>query len=146
MCNKQEVTILVVEDNPGHAHLIKKNLRRLNITNYIHTVGDGQQALDFVFGADGLAQPLLMLLDLNLPVLDGYQVLERIKADERTKQIPVIILTTTDDPGEVSRCYQLGCSVFMTKPVNYKQFSEALGKLGLFLSVIKMPEGGKPNA
>ncbi len=146
MYSVQEVTILLVEDDLGHARLIEKNLRRSNITNEVVTVGDGQQALDYLFG-DGEyvesehASPLLVLLDLNLPVLDGYQVLQRMKADERTKRIPVIILTTTDDAREVSRCYELGCNVYMTKPVDYTQFSEAIRKLGLFLSVVTIPDG-----
>jgi CheY-like chemotaxis protein len=134
----QEITILLVEDDPGHARLIEKNLRRSNIMNKIVTVGDGQRAVDFLFDKDCL-WPLLVLLDLNMPVLDGYQVLERIKANERTKRIPVVVLTTTDDAREVSRCYDLGCNVYMTKPVDYQQFSDAIRKLGLFLSVVTMP-------
>ena len=105
MDNNQEVTILLVEDDPGHVRLIEKNLRRSNITNEIVTIGDGQGAVDFLFGAGQYAaseppRPLLVLLDLNLPVLDGYQVLQHMKADEHTKSIPVIILTTTDDKQE----------------------------------------------
>jgi CheY-like chemotaxis protein len=84
----------------------------------------------------------LVLLDLNLPALDGYQVLERMKNDERTKRIPVIILTTTDDSREVARCYELGCNVYVTKPVDYEQFSEAIRKLGLFMAVLMIPDGG----
>ena len=140
----REVAILLAEDDPGHARLIEKNLRRANVTNPIITVGDGQAALDYLFDRAATdAQPnpaLLVLLDLNMPVLDGYQVLERMKADERTKRIPVVILTTTDDPREVSRCYDLGCNVYVTKPVDYEQFSEAIRKLGLFLSVVAIPE------
>jgi CheY-like chemotaxis protein len=146
MDNSQEVTILLVEDDPGHARLIEKNLRRSNITNEIVTIGDGQGAVDYLFGAGQDAgteppRPLLVLLDLNLPVLDGYQVLQHMKADERTKSIPVIILTTTDDAREVARCYELGCNVYMTKPVDYERFSEAIRKLGLFLSVVTVPNG-----
>ena len=141
MPNLPEVTILLVEDDPGHARLIEKNLRRANLTNSIVTVTDGQQAIDYLFN-NGRAQSLLVLLDLNLPVLDGYQVLERMKADERTKRIPVIILTTTDDTREISRCYELGCNVYITKPVDYEQFSEAIRKLGLFMAVLMIPEGG----
>lgn len=144
--NAQIVTILLVEDNPGHARLIEKNLRRSNITNDIVTVGDGQQALDYLRGEGeytehGQTTPLLVLLDLNLPVLDGVQVLKRMKADERTKRIPVVVLTTTDDAREVSRCYDLGCSVYITKPVEYDQFTDAIHKLGLFLSVVTVPNG-----
>jgi CheY-like chemotaxis protein len=139
MC-KEEVTILLVEDDAGHARLIEKNLRRSNIANDIIKVSDGQQALDYVSGGDP-PSPLLMLLDLNLPVLDGYQVLERMKADERTRRIPVVILTTTDDHREVSRCYDLGCNVYVTKPVDYQQFVQAIRKLGFFLSVVTVPNG-----
>ncbi len=146
MSSGQEVTILLVEDDPGHARLIEKNLRRSNITNDIVIITDGQQVLDYLFGKGEYAggehaSPLLVLLDLNLPVLDGYQVLQRIKADDRTKCIPVVILTTTDDAREVSRCYDLGCNVYVIKPVDYAQFSEAICKLGLFLSVVTVPNG-----
>jgi CheY-like chemotaxis protein len=107
---------------------------------------DGQQAIDYLFN-DGdskhgpINEPMLVLLDLNLPVLDGYQVLQRIKNDERTKHIPVVVLTTTDDSREIERCYELGCNIYITKPVEYEQFSEAIRKLGLFLTVVKVPNG-----
>jgi CheY-like chemotaxis protein len=148
MTRKQEVTILLVEDDPGHARLIEKNLRRSNITNEIITVTDGQQAIDYLFGEGRYMSaqhpsPMLVLLDLNLPVLDGYQVLRRMKGDERTKHIPVVVLTTTDDTREVARCYELGCNVYITKPVDCEQFSEAIGKLGLFLAVVTVSTGKK---
>ncbi len=144
MTNKQEVTILLVEDDPGHARLIEKNLRRSNITNEIVMAFDGQEAIDRLFGEGKYAgcqrpSPMLVLLDLNLPVLDGYQVLRRMKGDERTKHIPVVVLTTTDDAREVARCYEFGCNVYVTKPVDYEQFSEAIRKLGLFLAVVTVP-------
>ena len=146
MPHKQEVAILLVEDDLGHARLIEKNLRRSNITNDIVIVNDGQQAIDYLFGeGDYLGnkphKPILVLLDLNLPVLDGYQVLQRMKGDDRTKRIPVVILTTTDDVREVERCYDLGCNVYVTKPVDYEQFSDAIRKLGLFLTVVTIPDG-----
>ena len=146
MIDRQEIAILIVEDDPGHARLIEKNLKRSGITNAITAVSDGQQALDYLFGEGAFAgqtlpASLLVLLDLNMPVLDGYQVLERMKADERTKRIPVIVLTTTDDAREVARCYELGCNVYITKPVDYTKFSEAIGKLGLLLSIVTVPEG-----
>jgi CheY-like chemotaxis protein len=140
--DKKSVTILLVEDDPGHARLIEKNLRRSNIMNEIINVSDGQQAVDFLFGVEGESKkpsPLLILLDLNIPVLDGYQVLKRIKADERTKKIPVVILTSTDDDREIRKCYELGCNVYVTKPVDYEHFADAIRKLGLFLSIIQMP-------
>ncbi len=141
MINLDAVVILLVEDDPGHARLIEKNLRRANLLNELIVVTDGAQALDFVFHRGDFAsrensKPLLILLDLNLPVLDGYQVLQRLKADDATKTIPIVILTTTDDPREVARCYELGCNVYVTKPVEYEHFSEAIRQLGLFLSVV----------
>jgi CheY-like chemotaxis protein len=141
MDSHQHVTILLVEDDPGHALLIEKNLRRANIANTIVKLDNGQKAVDFLFKDEGgLRDPLLILLDLNLPVLDGYQVLKIIKNDERTRQIPVAILTTTDNPHEVKRCYELGCNIYITKPVEYEQFSGAIQTLGLFLSIVKVPE------
>jgi CheY-like chemotaxis protein len=142
----QDVTILLVEDDPGHTRLIEKNLRRANIKNEIVFATNGQEALDYLFREGGYADNkhtshMLVLLDLNLPVLDGYQVLERMKNDDRTKRIPVVILTTTDDSREVRRCYELGCNVYITKPMDYEQFSEAIRKLGLFLLVATMPNG-----
>jgi CheY-like chemotaxis protein len=146
MSNIQAVTILLVEDDPGHARLIEKNLRRSNITNKIITFNNGQEAVDYLFKLGKYAEsdhdsPLLVLLDLNLPGFDGYQVLQRMKQDERTKRIPVIILTTTDDAHEVAKCYNLGCNVYITKPIDYAQFSQAIRKIGLFLSVVTVPDG-----
>lgn len=146
MSADQPVTILLVEDDPGHARLIERNLRRAHITNEIVTLSDGQQAVEYLFKERAYAEashamPLLMLLDLNLPRLDGYQVLARLKTDERTKHIPVIILTTTDEPHEIERCYALGCNVYLTKPVEYEEFAEAIRKLGLFLSIVQIPLG-----
>jgi len=141
----QPVTILLVEDDPGHALLIEKNLRRAGIANDIIVLDNGQKAVDYLFKegdfrASSYPAPPLILLDLNLPVLDGYGVLRKIKSDERTRPIPVIVLTTTDNPQEVSRCYELGCNVYITKPVEYDRFCEAIRNLGLFLSIVKVPE------
>jgi len=149
MSTEQMVTILVVEDDPGHARLIERNLRYSNIANTIVKLTDGQQAVDYLFGEGEydsdphFASSLLVLLDLNLPVLNGFQVLKRMKADDRTRHIPVIMVTSSDDTRDVAKCYELGCSVFLTKPLmDYEQFSEAIRKLGLFLSVVKVPQGG----
>jgi CheY-like chemotaxis protein len=142
----REVTIVLIEDDPGHALLIEKNLRRSKISNDIRILGDGEQAAAFLFGDGAEASrergaALLVLLDLKLPKVDGYEVLERMKADERTRRIPVVVLTTTDDAREVRRCYDLGCSVYITKPVDYDRFAEAVRNLGLFFSVVTIPEG-----
>ena len=144
MAVNQSVTILMVEDDPGHARLIEKNLRRAGVSNKIIHLDDGQKAIDFLFSSgvyvdDPQPAPFLVLLDLNLPILDGNQVLQRIKTDGRTKSIPVVMLTTTDTPHEISRCYELGCNVYVTKPVEYEKFCEAIRNLGLMLSLVKIP-------
>lgn len=143
-----EIVILLVEDDPGHALLVRKNLQRGGVNNPLIHLSDGQQALDFLFcsgeyAGQQLPHPLMILLDLNMPVIDGYQVLQKIKNDARTKNIPVVVLTTTDNPQEISRCYDLGCNVYITKPVEYDKFSEAIKSLGFFLSIVKVP--GEPT-
>lgn len=145
MAVNQSVTILMVEDDPGHARLIEKNLRRAGVSNKIIHLDDGQKAIDFLFNYSNHAAgphpvPFLVLLDLNLPILDGNQVLQRIKSDQKTKRIPVVMLTTADTPHEISRCYELGCNAYVTKPVEYDQFCEAIRNLGLMLSIVKIPD------
>lgn len=143
--NSQNATMLLVEDDPGHARLIEKNLRRAQVMNKLVLLQDGHQAINYLFGVNhpqldpGSWSLVLVLLDLNLPGLDGFQVLERLKSDPRTSHIPVIVLTTTDDPYEVQRCYDLGCNIYVVKPVEYTQFSETIQKLGRFLSVVTIP-------
>ena len=139
--------ILLVEDDPGHARLIEKNLRRSSVTCEIVKLTDGQQTLDYLASGKGAASPgTVVLLDLNMPGLSGYQVLERLKAQERTRAIPVVILTTTDDSAEIKRCYDLGCNAYVTKPVDYEQFSEMIRRLGLFLTIVRAPEGHRWGA
>jgi CheY-like chemotaxis protein len=145
MENHESVTILLVEDDPGHATLIEKNLRRAGIANTIVAVGDGQKAVDYLFKRNAYQHddhpvPILILLDLNMPVMDGYQVMKILKSDERTRAIPIVVLTTTDTPQDISRSYDLGCNVYITKPVEYEKFSEAIRSLGLFLNIVKIPE------
>ena len=89
------------------------------------------------------SQSLLLLLDIKMPRVDGVEVLRQLKADPRTALIPVIMLTTTDDPREIQRRYELGCSVYITKPVDYQGFVEAIKRLGLFLQVVRLPENGR---
>lgn len=146
MTNITDITILLVEDNPGHASLVKKNLSRANISNEIVTIDNGLDAVNYLFDGQGDltpegSSPLLILLDLNLPGLDGLQVLSRIKSDSAARHIPVIILTTTDNPQEVEQAYELGCNVYITKPVAYEQLSKAIQQLGLFLQVVSLPRG-----
>ena len=136
------IRILLVEDDPGHAFLIKKNLRRGGILNEIIHIDNGQSAIDYLSAApyqQGRYEGLVVILDLNLPVLSGYQVLERIKSDDQMKKIPVVILTTTDIPQEIDKCYQLGCNIFITKAIQYDELCTAVRNLGLLLSIIKVP-------
>ena len=137
------VTIVAIEDDPGHARLIEKNIRRAGVANDIVAFSDGASAMAYLFGdADGPpgANPMLVLLDLNLPDIGGIDILARIKSDERLKRTPVVVLTTTDDKTEIQRCYDLGCNVYITKPVNYESFANAIRQLGLFFSVIQVPQ------
>lgn len=137
----EAVKIVMVEDDHGHAKLIEKNIRRANINNEIRHFADGGSALDYLFSPEILANgPLLILLDLNLPDMSGIDILSRVKGDDRLKRAPVVVLTTTDDKVEIDRCYDLGCNVYITKPVDYEAFAGAIRQLGLFLSVIQAPE------
>jgi CheY-like chemotaxis protein len=143
--NANPVTILLIEDDPGHARLIEKNVRRAGVNNTIVPFTDGTSALEHLFGLDAagrrkVALPVLVLLDLNLPDMSGTDILARIKADELTRRAPVIVLTTTDDKQEIQRCYDLGCNVYITKPVEYESFAVAIRQLGLFLAVMQVPE------
>ena len=137
------VKIVMVEDDEGHARLIEKNIRRAGISNAIKHFTDGTSALDFLFHhPEGPAMngPALVLLDLNLPDMSGTDILTKIKAEPALKRVPVVVLTTTDDKVEIQRCYDLGCNVYITKPVNYESFAQAIRQLGLFLSVIQVPD------
>jgi len=139
----QPVTIVMVEDDEGHARLIERNIRRAGISNAVRHFSDGTSALDYIFnGHDGpnLNGPALILLDLNLPDMSGTDILAKIKSAPALKRTPVVVLTTTDDKVEIQRCYDLGCNVYVTKPVDYESFADAIRQLGLFLSVIQVPE------
>ena len=142
MNSQQTVGIVMIEDDEGHARLIEKNIRRAGISNDIKHFTDGTSALDYLFNdPTGPAHngPALVLLDLNLPDMSGTSILEKIKQDEALHRTPVVVLTTTDDKVEIQRCYDLGCNVYITKPVNYESFADAIRQLGLFLSVIQVP-------
>jgi CheY-like chemotaxis protein len=141
--DQKPVTIVMIEDDEGHARLIEKNIRRAGISNEIRHFTDGTSALDYLYNAEGGPAkngPALILLDLNLPDMSGTDILSKIKAEGPLRRTPVVVLTTTDDKVEIQRCYDLGCNVYITKPVNYESFAQAIKQLGLFLSVIQVPE------
>lgn len=141
---ERPVEIVMIEDDEGHARLIEKNIRRAGVNNPITPFTNGTDAINYLFGADGTGlanrgKPLLVLLDLNLPDTTGVEILGRVKGNDHLKCIPVVVLTTTDDAVEIQRCYDLGCNVYITKPVNYDNFAHAIRQLGLFFSVIQVP-------
>ncbi|MCC8956362.1 response regulator [Bradyrhizobium sp. Pear77] len=138
------VTIIMIEDDEGHARLIERNIRRSGVNNEIIPFTNGTEAVTYLFGKDGSAveregHALLILLDLNLPDMTGIDILKRVKENKHLKSTPVVVLTTTDDSQEIKRCYELGCNVYITKPVNYESFANAIRQLGLFFSVIQVP-------
>ncbi len=140
----KEVIILVAEDDEGHAELIRKNLARAGVANRIMHFRDGRETVDFLFRrGSGLhresGEAYVLLLDIRMPKLDGLEVLQQIKADGELCKIPVIMITTTDDPREVEHCHTLGCSSYITKPIEYESFVHAIRQLGLFLAVVKVP-------
>ncbi len=139
MNSQDGATILLVEDDPAHARLIERNLRRNHFQNEIVHVEDGLKALDFINHFNTRTSPLLVLLDINLPILSGYQVLQRLKENPHTNHVPVIVLTTTDDERDVQRCYELGCNFYIAKPINYEKFTETIATIGQFLTVIQVP-------
>ncbi len=139
------LTILIVNDDEGHAILIRENLVAAGLTNRMEHFRDGQAILDFLFEPTGKARrrrdgSYLVLLDIRMPKVDGIEVLRRIKTDPELKQLPVIMLTTTDDARDVARCHQLGCSIYIQKPVDYDKFAEAIRRLGLFVPLLLVPE------
>ena len=138
------VTIIMIEDDEGHARLIERNIRRSGVNNEIVPFTDGTTAVRYLFGSDGSGldhkgEALLILLDLNLPDMGGIEILQRVTENNHLKSTPVVVLTTTDDSQEIKRCYELGCNVYITKPVNYESFANAIRQLGLFFSVIQVP-------
>ncbi len=141
---KKEVVILIAEDDVGHATLINKNLERAGITNTIIHFRNGEKTLDFLFKKgegphceSGI--PYVLLLDIRMPGIDGIEVLRQIKGDERLKKMPVIMITTTDDPRVIEESHNLGCNHYIVKPVDYESFFSAVRQLGLFLQVVEIP-------
>lgn len=140
-----EVVILIAEDDLGHARLIQKNIERVGLRNPIIRFENGQDLMDFLVGEGPGPHrepdtPYLLLLDIRMPKLDGIEALSRIKREPRLRKIPVVMLTTTDDPREVERCHDLGCNNYIVKPVDYDKFADAIKQLGMFIALVQIPE------
>ena len=139
------VEILLVEDNPNDMELALHALKKHNLSNHIETVRDGAEALDFIFGAGAFAGrdvadgPRVILLDLKLPKVDGLEVLRRVKADPRTRRIPVVVLTSSSEERDIVESYDLGVNSYITKPVDFEQFTEAVRTLGLYWLLLNQP-------
>lgn len=140
------IKILLVEDDDGHARLVERNLRKVNLANPIDRVRDGIEALEYLRneGAfsdrDRYSRPRMVLLDINMPRMDGIEVLEHIKADAELRCLPVIMLTSTDNQSEIDRCYRAGANGYVAKPVNIVSLGEKLQRLGMFLQIVELPQ------
>jgi two-component system response regulator len=144
--NPNSIDLLLVEDSQYDAELTIRELKKHHIANNMVHVQDGEQALDFIFGTGKFAgirdivfTPKLVLLDIQMPKVDGIQVLQKIKSDERTKKIPVVILTSSKEDPDIQRCYALGVNSYIVKPVNFERFSEAIRNLGFYWLLLNQP-------
>ncbi len=135
MPTSQAVDILLVEDNPDDAELAIRALRKSNLANHLLHLQDGQEALDYLFN-DQNNKPKLVLLDLKMPKVDGIEVLRKLKADERTRTIPVVMLTSSKEERDIVETYKLGVNAYIVKPLDFEQFGKAVGQLGLFWLVL----------
>ena len=142
MVNYKELIILIAEDDDGHAELIQEGLKDSGVCNQLIRFSNGEEVWNYLSGVGDFTQnkdkSYLLLLDISMPKMDGVEVLKRIKSNDELKDIPVMMLTTTDDPREVEYCYKLGCSVYITKPVDFQKFTITLQRLGLFIQVVKI--------
>lgn len=145
MSEAKALEILLVEDNPDDLEMTLRALRKANLANHIHVVRDGAEAVDFIFcqGAHAARKienhPKCILLDLKLPKLDGKEVLKRIKSDERTKKIPVVVLTSSNEQTDLVETYRLGVNSYIVKPVNFESFAAAVQQLGMYWLLLNQP-------
>lgn len=140
-----EVEILIVEDNPHDLELTLRSLKRHNLANHVQVANDGEEALQFLFGEGAYAgrntdfTPRLLLLDLKLPKVDGLEVLRVIKADSRTKAIPVVVLTSSREDQDVVESYRLGVNSYIVKPVDFDNFADSVANLGFYWLLLNQP-------
>ncbi|MCI0540882.1 MAG: response regulator [Verrucomicrobiales bacterium] len=145
MVNADAVEILLVEDNPQHVELTLRALRKYNLANHVLVAKDGAEALEFIFATGTYSQrriengPKVVLLDLKLPRVDGLEVLRRIKSDERTKAIPVVVVTTSEQEQDVVESYKLGANSYIVKPVSFDKFVQAVSELGFYWMLLNKP-------
>jgi CheY-like chemotaxis protein len=146
--NDHVIELLLVEDNPQDLELALRALTKAKLSNHIQVARDGAEALEFIFcegphAARRITEgPKVILLDLKLPKIDGLEVLRRLKADPRTKTIPVVVLTSSKEQSDVIESYQLGVSSYIVKPVNFERFSEAVREVGLYWLLLNQPPTG----
>ena len=136
------LTILLAEDDDGHAALVRRNLQRARMGAEVVRFRDGREVIEYLargFTSDGVRGPVILLLDIRMPGMDGTEVLRRVKSDPVWRALPVYMLTTTDNPVEVERCFELGCNAYLTKPVSYEDFTAAIERLCAFLEVSLVP-------
>ena len=136
------VEILLIEDNPNDLELALHALRRHHLANRIQVARDGEEALTYLFGPDGdktPPNPKVILLDLKLPKVDGIEVLRRIKGNEQTKKVPVVVLTSSREDRDIVETYDLGVNSYIVKPVDFEQFTEAVRQLGLYWALLNQP-------
>lgn len=145
MDNNNEVEILLVEDNPTDAELCIRSLKKHNLANKLVWVKDGEEALDFMFstgkyaGCSKINYPKVILLDLKLPKVDGKEVLRRVKSDERTKKIPVVVLTSSKEDRDIAESYTLGVNSYISKPVEWERFVKVVSDLGFYWLLLNKP-------
>jgi len=141
----RESVILLAEDDAGHAGLIMNCLRRSGVTNEIVHFEDGEEILNFLFRRGNASHresgtSYILLLDLRMPVVDGFEVMRKVKQDKELCDIPIIMVTTSEDPIEMEKCWKLGCSNYFVKPVSYEKFSQTMEQLGRFINEVIIPE------
>ena len=144
MTDRDPITVLLAEDDDGHARLVEKNLGRVDLRCEFLRFRNGAETLEYLWQVcprNGHSNsPLVLLLDLNMPGTDGLTVLEKLRQDERTRTIPVIVLSTSHTSAEIRRCYELGCNAYVTKPVDYAQFTNSIRQLAGFFTIVEFPD------